>query len=107
MTWKKVMAIWGLILAMCMFTGTASADALSGMMPVRQVPSGENQDNPAQLTIATPNSQSSEGDDTVIPVQSEAGRDYSLVVGAILLVIIVIAGVIIGTRRGQTPKAGD
>jgi hypothetical protein len=104
---KKLAVICGLIMALWMLTGTARADVLSGSMPARQHTPGDNPSIPAQLKIATPTPQPSDNDEIAVPMRSEAGRDYSLVIGAIVLVIIVIAGVIIGSRRQPPPKAGD
>jgi hypothetical protein len=107
MAWNKLAVICGLFMALCMLTGTARADVLSGSMPARQHNPGDNPSKLAQLKIATPTPQSSDEDETSVPVRSEAGQDYSLVIGAIVLVIIVITGVIIGTRRQPPTKAGD
>jgi len=107
---KIVVATWGVIIALCMLTGTVLAASWYGIMPVGGHISGADSGSLALAQIATSTPQPLADDETSAPVRSEAGQDYSLVIGAIVLVIIVIAGVIIGTRRQpppKTPQAGD
>ncbi|HSQ16737.1 MAG TPA: hypothetical protein VLM83_03485 [Anaerolineales bacterium] len=53
-----------------------------------------------QIATPTPMSVDLEGES---PIQSEVGRDVGLVIGATILVLIVLAGLLI--RRAHTPAA--
>jgi hypothetical protein len=107
MSRKILVVIWVLILAGFVLTGAARAGELDGSLAALHVPKGEDSIGPAQLKIATPTSQPVNADATVNPVRSEAGRDIGLVLGATILVLIVIGGVIFSLRHCPAPKAKD
>jgi len=107
---KILVATWGLVITFSLLTGTVWAASGSGSIPAGERISKAYSGRLAQPQVATSTPQPITDDETSAPVRSEAGQDYSLVIGAIILVIIVIAGVIIGTRRqppSKTPRTGD
>ncbi len=108
---RKILVVtWGVIIALLLFTGTVRAVSWSVIMPAWGYISGADSGSLTLDQIATSTPQPLTDDETSVPVRSEAGQDYSLVIGATVLVIIVITGVIIGTRRrppAKTPNDGD
>lgn len=58
------------------------------------------------LQVATP-PQPLETDETSRPIASEAGRDYGLIIGAVVLVLIVLGGIIFSARQAANRKARD
>ena len=82
-------------------TGTESGSR------VTQVYNGGSSAGLVQLQIATSPPPQPEAVETSEPIASEAGRDYGLIVGAVILMLIVVGGVIFGIRQKSVPKARD
>ena len=60
-----------------------------------------------QMQSASPTPQPVETDETSVPIASEAGRDYGLIIGAVILVTIVVGGMIFSARQQSARKARD
>jgi hypothetical protein len=103
----KILALMcGVILAAGLLTVAASASVGDGSLPALHLPIQADSIGPAQvrLVTATPTPVK---DEILGPVRSEAGRDIGLVVGASILVLIVIGGVILSFRHRSGSKARD
>ena len=87
--------------------GAAHAAPLDGFSQEYRSVGQEDASPLAQILLPTPSPQSIDPEDLVRPVESEAGRDLSLVVVAIVLVAIVVFGVIWGIRLGSPPHSKD
>ena len=60
-----------------------------------------------QMQFASPTSQPVEAYETSGPIASEAGRDYGLIIGAVILVAIVVGGMVFSARQQAARKARD
>ncbi len=60
-----------------------------------------------QMQFASPTPQPVEADETSAPIASEAGRDYGLIIGAVILVAIVVGGMVFSARQQAARKARD
>ena len=60
-----------------------------------------------QMQSASPTPQPVEAYETSGPIASEAGRDYGLIIGAVILVAIVVGGMIFSARQQSAHKARD
>ena len=72
-----------------------------------QISSKANSPSYTQQQVTTSPPPQLEADETNKPIASEAGRDYGLIVGAVILIMIVVGGVIFGVRQKSAPKARD
>jgi hypothetical protein len=107
MTWKILAKIWLILMAGLVLTGAARAEALNARMPVPPQLHKVDSVGLTQILITTPTPRPDASDELVSPVKSEVGRDLGIVVGAAILVIIVIGGVVVGFRRSARLKARD
>ena len=94
----------GLWLAM---VGAAQAANLATLSTPTPLTAGNDAVYPVQTQTITPAPQPTITEQVLEPGQSEVGRDLGLVVGALLLVLIVIGGVIYGLKRQTPAKARD
>ena len=104
---KFLTVMFGLLLATVVLVGSALAAVGDGsVQPMRIAGPAGYADQP-QIRFITPTPTPPNLDDYPIPVRSEAGRDFGLIIGATFLVLIVIGGVIFSLRWRSQSKARD
>jgi hypothetical protein len=108
----KMMAIIGVVSVLgLILIGSAQAVALG--IRYQAIPSLVNATDKAiagervQSQVVLPTPYPVDAKPTINPISSEAGRDYGLIVGAVILVLIVVGGVIFSARQKSSPKARD
>jgi hypothetical protein len=106
MSGKILVLMCGVILTTGFLTVAVSAAAGDGSLPALHLPIQADSIGPAQIRLVTA-TPTPVNDEIVSPVRSEAGRDIGLVVGASILVLIVIGGVILSFRHRSGSKVRD
>lgn len=94
------------LLIICLFLpGSHQAEAREGGISLMFIPGSASPGVIAQVITSTPTPE--EADETMPPIQSEVGRDFGIILGAVILVLIVIGGVIFSVRKQSPPKSRD